>query len=87
MHKSWIQILKTKYDMMEDEIAKELKVRKMIRKLLERADKNCPPIEFETYKLAHFFKYLLALQNLEKIWSLYLQCTLFSTASFIHTIW
>ena len=62
MHKSWIRILKT-YDMMENEKDKEMKVKKMIRKLLRRADKNCPPIDFETYKPAHFFKYLLALEN------------------------
>ena len=62
MHKSWIRILKT-YDQMENEKDKEIKVKKMIRKLLRRADENCPPIDFETYEPAHFFKYLLALEN------------------------
>ena len=62
MHKSWIRILKT-YDMMENEKAKEMKVKKMIRKLIQRADQNCPPIDFDTYEPAHFLKYLLALQN------------------------
>ena len=53
MHKSWIRILKT-YDMMEDEKEKEIKVKKMILKLLQRADKNFPLIDFDTYKPAHF---------------------------------
>ena len=35
----------------------------MIRKLLRRANKNCPSINFEIYKPAHYFKYLLALEN------------------------
>ena len=48
MHKSWIQSLRT-YNMMKNEKDKEIKVKKMIRKLLRRADKNCPPIDFETY--------------------------------------
>ena len=62
MHKNWIQLLKT-YDMMENEKDKEIKVKKMIRKLLRRANKNFPLIDFETYKPAHFLKYLLALEN------------------------
>ena len=86
MHKSWIRLLKI-YDMMENE--KEIKVKKMIRKLLRRANKNCPPIDFETYKPAHFFKYLFALENSDgkRFWSFHLQLTMFSTTSFIHTIW
>ena len=31
--------------------------------MLHIADKNCPPIDFETYKPSHLFKYLLALEN------------------------
>ena len=54
MHMSWIRILKT-YDMMENEKGKEIKVKKMIGKLFQRADKNCSPVGFETYKSAFFF--------------------------------
>ena len=39
----------------------------MDRKLLRRADENCPPIDFDTYEPAHFLKYLLALQNSDGI--------------------
>ena len=43
--------------MMENEKDKETKVKKMIRKLLQRTNENFPPIDFGTYKPAHFFKY------------------------------
>ncbi len=63
MHKSWIHIILKTYDVMEDEKTKKLKVKKMIRKLLQRADTICPPIDFDVYEPAHCFNYLLALQN------------------------
>ena len=64
MHKSWIKILGT-YRNIQNEKEQEIQVKKMIRKLVRRADENCPPIDFDSYKPSHFLRYLLALQTSE----------------------
>ena len=64
MHKSWIKILGT-YRNMQNEKEQDKQVKKMIRKLLRRADENCPPIDFDSYKPSDFLRYLLALQTTE----------------------
>ena len=77
--------------MMEDEKQKEIKVKKMIQELLQGADENFPPIDFDMYnKLAIFLKYLTVLKNSDgKRFgaSTNVQYMSFGTASFIHTIW
>ena len=37
----------------------------MICKLKRRADENCAPINFDSYKPSHFLRYLLALHTSE----------------------
>ena len=64
MHKSWIKIFGT-YRKPQNENEQDIQVKKMICKLLRRADKNCPPIDFDSYDPSDFLRYLLALQTTE----------------------
>ena len=65
MHKSWIKILGT-YRNVQNKKEQDIQVKKkMIRKLLRRADENCPPIDSDSYDQSNFLRYLLALQTTE----------------------
>ena len=62
MHNSWIRILENSNNI-SDEKKRDTKIRKTIRRLLQRADEKCPPIDFDEYEATNFIKYLLDLEN------------------------
>ena len=58
MHKAWLKMLESFSYGIEDEKKREKALKKTLRKLLQKADENCPPLEFEKYKAKDFMVYL-----------------------------
>lgn len=66
LHATWIKSIDTFTYGIKNEKKKELKAKKIIKKLLLKCDHRCPPIRFEKYNAKLFMKYLLSLQDGKK---------------------
>ena len=66
MHKTWIKTINSFSHGITDEAKKNRSIKKTIRKLLQKADETCPPMDFKLYTAKDFLIYLLSLQNKKK---------------------
>ena len=58
MHKTWIKSINNFTHNVRAKKKKKSIEKRMIRRLLNKADEKCPPINFETYEAKHFMKSL-----------------------------
>ena len=65
MHKTWIQTISSMSHGIEG-VKKEINIRKTIRKLLKKADEECPPVDCSSYGAKDLMVYLLSLQTKDK---------------------
>ena len=63
MHKTWIKSISRWTYNLRNEREKNSNEKRMIKRLLHKADEKCPPINFKTYEAKHFKKYLLSLDK------------------------
>ena len=69
MHKTWLRTINSFIHGIQEDDTNNKKtkiIKKTIKKLLLKADKTCPPIDFKTYTAKEFMVYLLSLQTKKK---------------------
>ena len=63
MHNTWIKTINSFSHGIQDEAKKNRSIKRTIRKLLQKADETCPPIDFKLYTAKDLLIYLLSLRT------------------------
>ena len=66
IHKTWMKTISSFTYGVTDEAKKNKIIKKTIRKLLQKADEKCPPMDFKMYTAKDFMIYLLSLRSKKK---------------------
>ena len=66
MHKTWIRTIGSLSYGIKDERKKTRTIKNTIKKLLQKADESCPPINFKEYNAQDLMIYLLSLETKKK---------------------